>query len=155
MTGESEVTITVGAQGNGGAFGFDPPAVHVDTGTTVKFEWTGEGGGHNVVQQGGSTLDSGAAVAESGVNYEHTFESGGMFKYYCSPHQGLGMKGGIVVGSDFPTTGGGGGGGDSGAAPEVPGTAKSLGVATTFVMVATLGMAYFFMRYGGDYETPD
>jgi len=156
MTGESEVTVTVGAQGNGGGFAFDPPAVHVDTGTTVKFEWTGEGGGHNVVEQGGSTLDSGAAVAEAGVNYEHTFESGGMFKYYCSPHQGLGMKGGIVVGSDFPTTGGGGGGGgDSGAAPEVPGTAKSLGVATTFVMIATLGMAYFFMRYGGDYETPD
>ena len=27
--------------------------------------------------------------------------------------------------------------------------------ATVFGMLSTLGLAYFFMRYGGDYETPD
>jgi hypothetical protein len=31
----------------------------------------------------------------------------------------------------------------------------SLGVATTFAMVATLGLAYFFLKYGGDYEMPE
>jgi hypothetical protein len=37
----------------------------------------------------------------------------------------------------------------------VPQGAKTLGVATTVAMVSTLGMAYVFMKYGGDYETPD
>jgi len=32
---------------------------------------------------------------------------------------------------------------------------ETLGVATTFAMVATLGLAFFFLKYGGDYETPD
>jgi hypothetical protein len=36
--------------------------------------------------------------------------------------------------------------------PSVPDSAKTLGVATTFAMVATLGLAFFFMKYGGDYE---
>ncbi|MBX0321742.1 halocyanin domain-containing protein [Halomicroarcula sp. F13] len=155
-TGQDEVTVTVGAEGNGGAFAFDPPAVHVDNGATVKFEWTGNGGGHNVKSDGDGPLDSGSAVASSGVNYEHTFENDGIFKYVCVPHEGLGMKGAVVVGTDYPTSGGGGGGGGGdGGSPEVPGSAKTLGVATSFVMVATLGLAYFFMRYGGDYETPD
>jgi len=62
------------------------------------------------------------------------------------------MKGAIVVGTDYPTidTGGGGGGG-----PTLPDSAKSLGVAASFVMVATLGLAYFFMKFGGDYEQPE
>jgi hypothetical protein len=34
----------------------------------------------------------------------------------------------------------------------VPDTAKTLGVATVFSMVATLGLAFFFLKYGGDYE---
>ena len=39
--GESPVTITVGAPGNGGDFAFKPAAVRVDPGTTVVWEWTG------------------------------------------------------------------------------------------------------------------
>jgi hypothetical protein len=64
------------------------------------------------------------------------------------------MKGAVVVGTDYTTESTGGGGGSSGP-PEVPNSAKTLGVATSVVMVATLGMAYVFMRYGGDYETPE
>ncbi|GGN85840.1 halocyanin domain-containing protein [Haloarcula pellucida] len=153
-TGQDTVTVTVGAEGNGGAYAFDPPAVHVDNGATVKFEWTGEGGGHNVKSQGDGPLDSGSPVSSAGVNYEYTFEEDGIFNYVCVPHEGLGMKGAVVVGTDYPTSGGGGGGGGGGGSPEVPNGAKTLGVATSFVMVATLGLAYFFMRYGGDYETP-
>ncbi len=64
------------------------------------------------------------------------------------------MKGAIVVGTDYPTKSSGGGGGGSGSSgpPEVPDCAKTLGIATSFVMVATLGLAYFFLKYGGDYE---
>jgi hypothetical protein len=31
----------------------------------------------------------------------------------------------------------------------------TLGVATTVAMLATLGLAFFFLKYGGDYETPE
>jgi halocyanin-like protein len=154
-TGQDSATVEVGVQANGGAFGFGPPAIHVDNGATVQFEWTGEGGGHNVVSQGEGPLDSGDAVSSAGVNYEHTFEEDGIYPYVCVPHEGLGMKGAIVVGTDYPTVSSGGeGGGGGGGSPQVPSSAKTLGVATSFVMVATLGLAYFFIRYGGDYETP-
>ena len=152
--GQDSVTVEVGVEANGGAYGFGPAAVHVDNGATVQFEWTGEGGGHNVVSQGDGPLDSGNAVSSSGVNYEHTFQSDGIFNYYCAPHQGLNMKGSVVVGTDYPAQSTGSSGGDSGP-PEVPNSAKMLGVATSVVMIATLGLAYVFMRYGGDYETPE
>ena len=151
--GQDTATVQVGVEANGGAYGFGPPAIHVDNGATVQWEWTGEGGGHNVVSDGEGPLDSGSTVSDAGVNYEHTFESDGIYNYVCVPHEGLDMKGSVVVGSDYPTqsTGGGGGAGP----PQVPNSAKTLGVATSVVMVATLGMAYVFLRYGGDYETPD
>jgi len=109
-TGQDTVTVEVGVQQGGGAYGFGPAAVHVDTGTTIEFEWTGNGGGHNVVQEGGDTLDSGSAVGEAGVNYEVTLDEAGIYRYFCSPHKGLNMKGAIVVGEEFPTQTIGGGG---------------------------------------------
>jgi hypothetical protein len=65
------------------------------------------------------------------------------------------MKGAIAVGEEVPTveTGGSGGGGRS--RPQVPDAAKSLGIATGFGMAATLGLAYFFVKYGGDYGEYD
>ena len=152
--GQDTATVEVGVEANGGAFGFGPAAIHVDNGATVQFEWTGEGGGHNVVSASDGPLDSGNAVSSSGVNYEYTFEEDGIYNYYCSPHQGQQMKGSVVVGTDYPTQSTGGGGDTSTGPLGVPGSAKTLGVATSVVMVATLGMAYVFMRYGGDYETP-
>jgi halocyanin-like protein len=150
-TGQSEVSVTVGAEGNGGAFAFDPPAVQVDPGTTVVFEWTGEGGQHNVVAEDGGDFQS-DLVAEAGFTFEHTFEEEGIVTYYCEPHLSLGMKGAVAVG-EVATTGGGEGGGAP--RPTVPDTAMTLGVATTFAMIATLGLAYFFLKYGGDYEIPE
>jgi halocyanin-like protein len=150
--GQGQVSVTVGAEGNGGAFAFDPPAVHVDNGATVVWEWTGEGGGHNAVQDGGDTIDSGEPVASEGETYEVTFDTDGIYNYICEPHEGQGMKGSVVVGTDYPTESAGGGGGDG--PPQVPSSAKTLGIATTVVMLATLGLTYVFMRYGGDYEVP-
>ncbi|KTG22595.1 halocyanin domain-containing protein [Haloferax profundi] len=154
LRGQSEVTIEVGAEGNGGALAFAPAGVWVDPGTTVTWEWTGEGGGHNVkMEEGPASLDSGPAVAEAGTTYEYTFEEAdaGISKYYCEPHQALGMLGAVAVGGDVPTVEVGGGGGGA-SLPQVPDSAKALGVATTFAMIATLGLAYFFMKYGGDYD---
>ncbi|WP_148413091.1 halocyanin domain-containing protein [Haloferax sp. KTX1] len=155
LRGQSEVTIEVGAEGNGGNLAFSPAGAWIDTGTTVTWEWTGEGGGHNVVASEGASLDSGAAVSEAGSTYEYTFEEGdaGITKYHCVPHEALGMLGAVAVGGDVPTVSTGGGGGSS--LPQVPDSAKSLGVATTFAMIATLGLAYFFMKYGGDYDVQD
>ncbi|WP_396610350.1 halocyanin domain-containing protein [Haloferax sp. S1W] len=153
LRGQSEVTIEVGAEGNGGALAFSPAGIWVDPGTKVTWEWTGEGGGHNVkMEEGSAGLDSGAPVAEAGTTYEYTFEEGdaGISKYFCEPHKALGMKGAVAVGGDVATVEVGGGGGAN--LPSVPDSAKALGVATSFAMVATLGLAYFFMKYGGDYE---
>ena len=110
-TGQEEVTVDVGVQANGGAFGFGPAAVQVDAGTTVRWEWTGEGSRHNVVNEA-ENFESELA-AEEGFTYERTLDSEGVVKYYCTPHRGLGMKGVVVVG-DLPETGGENGGGESG-----------------------------------------
>ncbi|MFB6164540.1 MAG: halocyanin domain-containing protein [Haloarculaceae archaeon] len=153
-TGSKTVTVEVGASGNGGNFAFSPAAVHVDNGATVEFKWTGKGGGHNVVDQAGE-FSSGSPTAEAGVNFKHTFEKDGIYKYFCEPHKSLGMKGAVVVGTDYKTVSTGGGGGGGGGGPTLPGSAKAVGIATTTVMGATLGLAYFFLKYGGDYETPE
>jgi halocyanin-like protein len=153
-TGQDEVTVAVGAEGNGGAFGFDPAAVQVDPGTTIVWEWTGEGGQHNVIAQDGASFES-ETVTEGGYTFSQTPESEGVITYYCQPHQQLGMKGVVVVGALPEGESGGGGEGGGAGVPQVPQGAKTLGVATTVAMVSTLGMAYVFMKYGGDYETPD
>jgi len=95
MTGQSEVTVQVGTEANGGAFGFGPPAIRVDSGTTVVWEWTGEGSTHNVVHEDGDF--SSEMSAEAGHTFEHTFEESGTYLYQCEPHVSLGMKGAVVV----------------------------------------------------------
>ncbi|MEF8863987.1 MAG: halocyanin domain-containing protein, partial [Haloarculaceae archaeon] len=98
--GQPEVTVEVGAQGNGGAFAFEPAAVRVDPGTTVIWEWTGEGGGHNVVSEEGTDYSyESELVSDAGFTFEHTFEQEGISKYFCVPHRSLGMKGAVVVGN--------------------------------------------------------
>ncbi|MFC7137914.1 halocyanin domain-containing protein [Halobaculum litoreum] len=110
-TGSGSVTVTVGSEANGGAFGFGPAAVRVDPGTTVTWEWTGKGGSHNVVADGGAFESE--LVGESGHTFEHTFEEAGVYRYYCTPHKAMGMKGAVVVGDAEVGGGGGGGGGSS------------------------------------------
>jgi len=120
-TGQSEVRVGVGTEGNGGNYAFGPPAIQVDPGTTIVWEWTGQGGQHNVVSESGESFES-ELVTESGFTFEYTFEEAGITKYYCQPHLSLGMKGVVVVGDEVPTPapaeGGGEGGG--GALPGGP-----------------------------------
>ncbi|ELZ32532.1 halocyanin [Halogeometricum pallidum JCM 14848] len=94
-TGAERVTVDVGAEGNGGAYAFDPPAVRVSPGTTVVWKWTGRGGSHNVVAEGGSFESD--LSAEEGYSFEHAFERSGAFEYVCEPHEAMGMKGVVVV----------------------------------------------------------
>ncbi|WP_236544737.1 halocyanin domain-containing protein [Salinirussus salinus] len=94
-TDRDEVTVRVGAEGNGGPFAFDPPAVRVESGTTVRWEWSSEGAQHSVTH---TDEAFGTGVKEAPFSYEHVFDEAGMYRYYCLPHRGLGMKGAILVG---------------------------------------------------------
>ncbi|MFB6137451.1 MAG: halocyanin domain-containing protein [Halobacteriaceae archaeon] len=115
--GQSSVTVEVGAQGNGGTFAFSPASLWIDPGTTVTFEWVSNT--HNVMvesQPGGAGWQGHSTIENTGFSFSTTFETSGMFEYYCEPHRPLGMKGGIAVGDDVPTytptpAGAGGGGG--------------------------------------------
>ncbi|AGN02749.1 halocyanin domain protein [Salinarchaeum sp. Harcht-Bsk1] len=103
-TGTDTVTVAVGADGNGGSFAYGPSAVAISVGTTVEWDWTGEGNPHNVEalpaeQLGESDFEfsSGEATGGSGVQYTRAFEETGVALYHCEPHFSLGMKGAIVV----------------------------------------------------------
>ena len=94
-TGSDEVTVAVGSEGNGGNYGFSPAAVRVSTGTTVVWEWTGQGSFHNVVAEDGSFESE--QSQEEGFTFEYTFEETGTYEYVCVPHEAMGMKGAVVV----------------------------------------------------------
>lgn len=40
---------------------------------------------------------SGEPTDEAGHTFEHTFDSPGVYKYYCTPYEAMGMKGAIFV----------------------------------------------------------
>jgi halocyanin-like protein len=151
MRGEEEAMVEVGAGDDG--LQFEPPAIWVDPGTTVIWEWTGEGGAHNVAATEGEEFAS-DTTEEAGFTFEHVFEEEGITEYHCDPHAGQDMNGGVAVGDDIETRevmdAGGNGGGGGGV--ELPGAARAVGVALTVAFGSTLGLAYLFMKYGGDYE---
>jgi serine/threonine-protein kinase len=97
-TGADEVVVTVGADGNGADYAYAPPALRVSTGATISFEWAEGGSQHNVVSEDISdvSFDSGDTKQE-GDPFVQSFDEPGVALYYCTPHRGLGMKGGIVV----------------------------------------------------------
>ncbi|MEF8774137.1 MAG: halocyanin domain-containing protein, partial [Halobacteriales archaeon] len=150
--GTDEVTVQVGAEGNQGTNAFAPAGIWVSPGTTVKWEWTGDGSHNVVTEEGPADLDSGDAISDAGVNYEHTFEEAGITAYFCEPHKSLGMKGAVAVGPDVPTVettptaGGDGGegaegGGEGGLTLEeveqlgVPFQAHWVGLATALMLL--------------------
>ncbi|MGQ4556117.1 halocyanin domain-containing protein [Halobellus sp. GM3] len=122
------VAVDVGADANGGAFGFGPAAVRVTPGTTVTWSWTGDGGSHDVVDTDGAFQSD--LVGEAGHTFEHTFETEGTYTYSCTPHETMGMKGAVVVGESEPgesADGGSGGGSERVAAPFGDDGARELG----------------------------
>lgn len=100
VTGESAVTVEVGAEGNDGANAFAPAAISITPGTTVTWAWVD--GYHNVVDTDGQ-FDSGEP--EQNATFEHTFETAGTAYYYCKPHESMGMKGAVVVEDGATETG--------------------------------------------------
>lgn len=88
--GEEAVRIDVGADGNDGTYAYDPSAVAVSPGTTIRWVWIDDREGHNVVanpenQIGESDYEfrSGGPVIEEGHEFEQTLESAGVALYKC------------------------------------------------------------------------
>ncbi|WP_255197856.1 halocyanin domain-containing protein [Halorarius litoreus] len=142
--GQDSVTVTVGANGNGGTFAFSPASLWIDPGTTVRFNWVSDN--HNVVPEDvpeGVSWEGNSEIQNTGASYEFTFEEGGLYTYFCEPHRSLGMLGGIAVGDDVPTQqvappsddGGDGGG------PLLP-AEDSAGVMLTFYAVLAIAGAF-------------
>ncbi|MEF8915709.1 plastocyanin/azurin family copper-binding protein [Natronomonas sp.] len=92
-----------------GQFVFSPAVVWVEAGATVTFEDVS--GSHSATayhsgnDKPGRTppdadpFDSG--VMNEGDSFEHTFSEFGVHNYFCSPHEGLGMVGLVIVGESM------------------------------------------------------
>ncbi|MFB6138230.1 MAG: halocyanin domain-containing protein [Halobacteriaceae archaeon] len=97
-------TVKVGAEGNGGNLAFDPVALLVSRGTTVKWEWTGKGGAHNVVAEPVPYVDSVDTITFNSGNPQETREDpftvtragAATAMYRCENHLDAGMKGSVL-----------------------------------------------------------
>jgi len=156
LRGQGEVTVQVGASGNGGNLAFSPAGIWIDPGTTVTWEWTGEGGQHNVVTADGpATLES--ELQESGsYQLEFTEDHAGITNYQCEPHASLGMLGAVAVGEDVPTVevGGGGGGWPEDLAHDagVPIQKHYVGIVSFLGIAVSLVFTFYVLKYG---ESPN
>lgn len=94
--GESGVVVEVGAEGNGGPLAFDPPAMRVDPGTTVVWEWVGD------LAYDVADPDLGyhsEQVAGAGHRFAVQFDGDGVSTYECTEYGDEGMRGVVVVGA--------------------------------------------------------
>lgn len=142
----SSTTVTVGP---GGSLVFEPgtaESLQITPGTTVEFVWDSDN--HNIVvesQPDSANWEGHEPIENAGFSYTHTFETLGAYEYFCQPHKTAGMGASIEVVESISTPA-------PSNVPTVPSSAKTLGVATALAMVATLGLGFFFLKYGGDYD---
>ena len=153
LRGQSEVTVEVDSNF------FTPTKIWVDPGTTVTWEFVAAG--HNVKPDSQPASDLPGTeggrneTLSAGSTYEATLETEGMYSYFCGPHETIGMKGAVAVGTAVETEqigGEGGGGGE--VDPEhmgVPFRPHYVGVVTLVMMVVSLVFVFFVLKYG---ETP-
>lgn len=85
-------------------FEFEPREVTIHAGEAV--EWRNESHFTHTVtadpKQGHATLPPNAETFSSenlrpGAGFRHTFSVPGKYTYFCSPHEGIGMTGQIIV----------------------------------------------------------
>lgn len=87
---------------------FAAPLLWVPPGTPVT--WVAASPGHSTtayapgndkprrIPQGASAWDSGV-LSQQGATFRRTFDTAGVYDYYCVPHEAVGMVGRLVVGS--------------------------------------------------------
>lgn len=90
---------------------FDPHVVRIEQGGSVS--WTNESGSHSatayhsangepqLAPEEATAWDSGV-VSEQGATFDHTFETEGVYHYFCTPHETGGMIGSVIVGRPDP-----------------------------------------------------
>ena len=96
-------TFTVKMGGDAGTLQFDPPALTIKAGDTVK--WVNNKlSPHNIVfdstkvaEAQASKLSHKGLAFSAGESFESTFSELGTYTYYCEPHRGAGMVGTITV----------------------------------------------------------
>ncbi len=136
-TGREEVSVSVGA-GEDGLL-FDPPAVLVDPGTTVVWEWTGTGGARGVVHDpdgDGEPAFESEVVDDAAHTFSYEFRESATFRYYSPDHRNDGMKGVVAVGSTDDALVQPAGDGDDGAGGSL--TTTDLVVAVTAVALGVV-----------------
>jgi plastocyanin len=87
---EAPATATVNVVNNS----FQPGALTVAAGTTVRWVWSPGASNHNVESSGPEPPGSGAP-SSAPDSYEHTFNTPGTYNYFCQVHAG--MSGVITV----------------------------------------------------------
>lgn len=112
----SDVTVealALDSDQGAGQFVFSPAVVWLEPGATITFENTS--GSHSAtayhpnndqplrIPTGAASFDSG--VMEEGESFEQTFDEPGVYNYYCTPHEGLGMVGLVIVREATPGPG--------------------------------------------------
>jgi plastocyanin len=81
---------------------FEPVTVSIAPGQSVTWVWTEGSGSHNVLPDGDEPAASGPLV-QGPVTYRYTFDTPGIYRYYCLAHGargGVGMSGTVVVRAD-------------------------------------------------------
>ncbi|MDS0473948.1 plastocyanin/azurin family copper-binding protein [Natrinema sp. 1APR25-10V2] len=90
------------------AYLFTAPVQWLEPGTTLT--WVNESGSHSTtayasandrpdrIPANAEAWDSGV-LTEEGATFEHTFDEEGVYDYYCTPHESLGMVARLVVGT--------------------------------------------------------
>lgn len=91
-------TVTVKMGADSGMLAFEPSTVTIKAGDTVK--WVNNKlPPHNVMfkDKALSNKSHSDLLYSPGETYEVTFDTPGTYEYFCSPHQGAGMTGKIIV----------------------------------------------------------
>lgn len=100
-------SATVSMVTNDNGTHFEPHVVWVSQGGTVTWELTS--GSHTAtayaaendapqrIPDSAQPWDS-ATLSEESETFEHTFDTTGIYDYYCAPHEGAGMIGSVIVG---------------------------------------------------------
>jgi halocyanin-like protein len=149
MRGEDQVEVQVGA---GDGLQFEPAAIWIDEGATVVWEWTGEGGAHNVVSTEAEEEFESDTTEEAGFTFEHTFENEGINAYVCEPHDAQDMHGGVAVGDGIETVEVEEGAVDDPTEMGVQIQEHYVGVGAILMITVSLIFTFFVLKYG---ESPN
>ncbi len=130
--------------------------LEIEPGTTVRFVWISDN--HDITideQPEDSEWEGVSPTRDTGFEHEWTFDVEGTYEFYCTPHEGLGMLGTIVVEEGIT---------EAPAQPIPPGQQELdpheigvplqkhfIGIATFLAMFMTLLFTFYVLKYG---ETP-